>query len=118
MVEAETDLASPNDVERAVGPWRINTAHALSWRSWDGEMVIYDDLSGDTLKLEVLMAEAFRHLQKAPATLAELTAYLAEAFELEDDTRLALWATRMIERFENAGLIERAEEVGTPQPDA
>ena len=71
-------------------------------------MVIYDDLSGDTLKLEVLMAEAFRYLQRAPATLGEITAHLADSFELDDDTRLALWATRMIERFEKAGLIEPA----------
>ena len=118
MVEAETPFPDSNDVQRAAGPWRINTAHALSWRSWDGEMVIYDDLSGDTLKLEVLMAEAFRHLQQAPATRAELTAYLAQTFELEDDTRMALWATRMIERFEKAGLIERATAPGVLEPDA
>ena len=112
------DLPDANDVQWAAGPWRINTAHGLSWRSWDGEMVIYDDLSGDTLKLEVLMAEAFRHLQRRPATLTELTANLAEVFELEDDTRLALWATRMIERFERAGLIERARDAQAFESDS
>ena len=112
------DQPDSNDIEGSAGPWRINSAHALSWRSWDGEMVIYDDLSGDTLKLEVLMAEAFRYLQRAPATRGELTAYLAESFELEDDSRLALWATRMIERFEKAGLIERATAPGVLDPEA
>lgn len=95
------------------GPWRINAAHGLSWRSWDGEVVIYDDLSGDTMKLEVMMAEAFRYLQHGPATLGDLTAHLAETFELEDYQRLEHWATRMVERFAKAGLIESAKGPGS-----
>ena len=109
------DVHNSAEIDEEAGAWRVNSAHALSWRSWDGEIVIYDDLSGDTLKLDVLMAEAFRHLHRGPATLAELTAYLAQSFDLEDDFRLTNWTARMIERFEKSGLIEPAAD---PVPGA
>ncbi len=101
---------NPHQATRA---WRVNTAHVLSWRTWDGEVVIYDDLSGDTMKLELMMAEAFHYLQRKPASQSDLIAFLARSFDLQDDARLEDWAARLIERFERAGLIEPAEN-----PDA
>lgn len=108
--EDVNDVHNSAEIDDGRAAWRINSAHVLSWRSWDGEIVVYDDLSGDTMKLEVLMAEAFRYLHRGPATLAELTAYLAKSFDLEDDFRLTNWAARMIERFEKSGLIEPAAD--------
>src|SRR3546814_9452376 len=44
--------------EQAV--WRVNGARVSAWRAWDGEVVVYDDLSGDrseehTSELQSLM---------------------------------------------------------------
>src|SRR3546814_5009708 len=40
--------------------WRVNRLRVSRWRMWGGEAVIYDDLSGDTLKLDAIMSEIFR----------------------------------------------------------
>src|SRR3546814_7272523 len=52
--------------EQAV--WRVNGARVSAWRAWDGEVVVYDDLSGDNLKLDAVMSEIFRRLQQGAAT--------------------------------------------------
>ncbi len=95
--------------------WRINRAHASSWRSWDGEVVVYDDLSGDTMKLDAIMAEAFTCFLKAPATELELVEHLASVFDLETDMRLQHLADIAIERFVAAGLIEPLSASRPPQ---
>jgi len=95
--------------------WEISRAHASSWRSWDGEVVVYDDLSGDTMKLDVIMAEAFSYFLKAPATQAELVEYLASVFDLEKDLRLRHLADIAIERFVATGLIEPLRGSRPPQ---
>jgi PqqD family protein of HPr-rel-A system len=94
--------------------WRISQQRAGIWRSWDGEVVVYDDLSGDTMKLDVIMAEAFRFMSRAPATWAQLTDHLASAFELAADPRLQHLATVTLRKFERTGLIERTACEGDP----
>ncbi len=101
----------PQENER----WKINREHASSWRKWDGEMVVYDELSGNTMKLDVIMAEAFTHFLDAPATQGQLVEHLASVFDLEADLRLQHLAGIAIGRLADTGLIEPVHG-SRPQP--
>lgn len=79
---------------------------------WDGEIVIYDDFSGDTMKLDVVMAEIFKRLTQAAATQAEIVAYLASELDLEVDPRLERLTEITLGRFAASGLIVAAEGRG------
>lgn len=96
--------------------WELDQQHVSLWRSWDGEVVVYDDLSGDTLKLDVIMAEVFRFLLSSPATRSQLTAHLASAFHLDADTRLQHLATTALNRSRHAGLVKPAVNDAPPVP--
>src|SRR3546814_13011843 len=52
--------------EQAV--WRVNGARVSARRAWDGGVVVYADLYGDTLKLDAVMPAIFRRLQQGHAT--------------------------------------------------
>jgi hypothetical protein len=68
-------------------------------------MVIYDDLSGDTLKLDVIMAEIFRRVQQGAATFEQLAQHLSNVLDVEIDLRLERLIEIALERFEVSGLM-------------
>lgn len=70
--------------------------------------MVYDDLSGDTMKLDPVMAEAFRRLLRGQASASELCEHIAATFELEVDVKLQHWVAKAIDRFSRSGLIEPA----------
>ena len=72
---------------------------------WNGEIVVYDDRSGDTLKLDVVMAEIFRHLLDRAATEEELAKHLAFAFDLDIDPKLQRLTQLALDRFQDCGLL-------------
>lgn len=77
-------------------------------------MVIYDDLSGDTLKLDVVMAEILRRVQQDAATFEQLAQHLSNVLDVEIDLRLERLVEIALERFEASGLLISAE---APSPD-
>jgi len=85
--------------------WRIVPDHATAWRAWDGEIVVYDDLSGDTLKLDVIMAATFQRLQQGAASLDAVADHLAATLELEGDPRLWRLAEIALERLALSELV-------------
>lgn len=89
--------------------WRLDWTRITAWRTWDGESVLYDDLSGDTLKLDVVMTEIFVRLQKDNATAEELVQHLARLLELEADRRVEHLVEIAIQRLARSGLIESAD---------
>jgi PqqD family protein of HPr-rel-A system len=68
-------------------------------------MVIYDDLSGDTLKLDVVTAEIFRRVQQEAATSEQLAQHLSSVLDVEVDLRLERLIEIALERFEVCGLM-------------
>lgn len=70
--------------------------------------MIYDDLSGDTLKLDPVMAEAFKRLLRGEATVSDLCDHIAAAFDLEADLKIQHWMIEAIDRLHRSGLIEPA----------
>ena len=61
--------------------WRLASGQSLQYRCWDGECVLYNDLSGDTHLLDELALALLEELQAGP----RCTARLAAAFELAPD---------------------------------
>lgn len=96
-------------VDRPVPPseslWRIAPEHATAWRAWDGEIVVYDDLSGDTLKLDVIMAATFQRLQQGAVSRDVVADHLAATLDLEGDPRLRRLAEIALERLSLSELI-------------
>jgi PqqD family protein of HPr-rel-A system len=77
--------------------WRITPGQALRFRQFDDEIVLYNDLSGDTHLLGESAMHLLSVLQHGPAARAVLIASLAEAlgcaldaaFEADADALLA-----------------------------
>ena len=88
--------------------WKAVASGSQFWRSWDSEIVVYDDRSGDTLKLDPVTAEAFRYLLRAHASVAEIRDHIAATFDLEADRRLGHWMDKAIAGLQRNGLIEPA----------
>lgn len=65
--------------------WRITPGQALRFRQFDDEIVIYNDLSGDTHLLGDSGMHLLSVLQHGPATRAALLASLAGALECAAD---------------------------------
>lgn len=76
-------------------------------------MVVYDDLSGDTQKLDLVTAEVFKRLRQGEATLSQLTDHLAKALDLEGNRRLAHIAETAVTRLAAQGLV--AQDLVQPQ---
>ena len=85
--------------------WRIDSAHVTAWREWDGEVVVYDDLSGDTLKLDTIMSVIFDLLRDRTATTTQLAALLASTLDLENDPRVFQLTDLALHRLADSGLI-------------
>lgn len=88
--------------------WQVSRRHAGIWRSWDGEVVIYDDLSGDTMKLDIIMSAIFRFMLHAPVTEAQIAHHLASTLELQAEAQLHHLAALALHRLREAELIEPA----------
>lgn len=86
--------------------WQVDRNRLGYWRCWDDEAVIYDDMSGDTMKLDVVLTQAFLRLLDAPATQAELTEHLAKQLALDVDRQLERYTAIALERFQRSRLIE------------
>jgi PqqD family protein of HPr-rel-A system len=78
---------------------------ALSWRIWDEDVVVYNDLSGHTHKLTRQQFRLLRAFEAGPCTLHDVLASfpdsdLMEAVENADDLVLT---------FEGLGLLLRQD---------
>ena len=58
--------------------WRLAPGQRLQYRCWDGECVLYNDLSGDTHLLDEFALALLEQLRAGPQPAAQLAA----AFEL------------------------------------
>ena len=58
--------------------WRVVPGQLLAFREWDGEAVLYNDLSGSTHLLDGAAIEVLQALRDQPCVAAVLAARLAE----------------------------------------
>jgi len=52
--------------------WRLTPGQALASHGWDGEYVLYNDLSGDTHLLTGMAFRILRQVQASPSTIVML----------------------------------------------
>jgi PqqD family protein of HPr-rel-A system len=64
--------------------WQLRPGQSLEYRDWDGEFVLYNDLSGDTHLLDDAAIELLLALKRGPASFAALAEVLGAAFEIGD----------------------------------
>ena len=70
--------------------WRLTPGQALACREWDGEAVLYNDLSGSTHLLDGAALDLLHALRDQPADAASLAACLADRFDAGDDDLVSL----------------------------
>ena len=63
--------------------WCLRPGQHLAYRQWDGEYVLYNDLSGDTHLLGDGAIELLLALRRGPATGAALAAVLQAEFDID-----------------------------------
>jgi PqqD family protein of HPr-rel-A system len=64
--------------------WYLRSGQTLQYRHWDGEYVLYNDLSGDTHLLGGAAIALLQALKAAPATRHALAAALQSEFDADD----------------------------------
>jgi PqqD family protein of HPr-rel-A system len=60
--------------------WRLIPGQLLAFWEWDGEAVLYNNLSGNTHLLDDAVIEVLRALRAEPLDAAALAARLADSF--------------------------------------
>jgi len=69
--------------------WRLAPGQRLQHRCWEGECVLYNDLSGDTHLLDEFALAVLQQLAGAPQPVAGLAAaFESEGATPEDDAAL------------------------------
>ena len=90
--------------------WRVCGNRKLLWRDWDGDMVIYHPLSGDTQLLDVAVAEVLKEIDEGRATRGDARARLASFLEVDNDSELDKAVSQILGKLDDLGIIEPAPE--------
>lgn len=88
--------------------WKAVTNPPLLWREWNGEFVVYNDVTGDTHQMDATSAAILRSLEDASADAEAIHAQVvaqAQHDGLDPDR-----AQAAIDQFRLLGLIEPADE--------
>jgi PqqD family protein of HPr-rel-A system len=85
--------------------WVVPAANTLAWRAWDDEFLVYNTASGQTHHLNLLAGEALRCLEAQPGSARALVSRLADQFEIATDSPLLQMIDRLIQEFDELGLI-------------
>lgn len=86
--------------------WRVVPGQLLAFREWDGEVVLFNDLSGDTHLLEGAALDVLHALQAQPADSATLARRLAPHFDLDDGADLPAVIADLITSLTRLDLVE------------
>jgi PqqD family protein of HPr-rel-A system len=78
--------------------WRPWSPHALHWRQWDDEFVVYNDATGSTHHLTTLGGDVLLALLNHPAgiEMSTLVLELEQSIEVTDDVSLADEVARVL----------------------
>jgi PqqD family protein of HPr-rel-A system len=87
--------------------WRIQPGQALRFRQFGDDIVLYNDLSGDTHLLGDTAMHLLSVLQQGPATRETLAASLAAALGCECDAAIVDEADAVLASLAGYFLIDR-----------
>lgn len=82
----------PSSRSQDAAVWRITPGQALRFHEWQGEYVLYNDISGDTHLFGPDPIDLLLTLQAAPLAQSALPAHLSAADEPSDDAGPSLLA--------------------------
>jgi len=85
--------------------WCLRPGQTLAYRHWDGEYVLYNDLSGDTHLLGDAAIELLLVLKAGPASRQALAAVLEAQFEI-DPLELDLETGELLRHLQHLYLID------------
>ena len=68
--------------------WTVEAPEALAWRSWDGEIVLYDDRTGDIHHFDVASTAIFEGILSEPRALRDLISLTADRLQVVTDSEL------------------------------
>lgn len=86
--------------------WRVVPGQSLAFREWDGEAVLYNDLSGSTHLLDGAAVDVLQALRAGPLDAATLAARLAGCFDTGNDALLDV-IEDMLASLAGLDLVER-----------
>jgi PqqD family protein of HPr-rel-A system len=89
--------------------WRAVAPHALAWRRWDDDVVLYNDATGSTHQLGPLGGEVMLCLLRHPAGIdvAALGRDMTTILEIPDELQLAAEIQRTLDDLAELQLAER-----------
>lgn len=90
------------------GAARHRIGSYVQWRDWDGEIVAYNDRTGDTHHFADLAAWLFRRLSAAPLSDAAIAETAAREIELPPAIDRAAALARTLDLFARLDLLEAA----------
>ena len=86
--------------------WRIAARQDILWRNWDGDYVVFGSLSGETHILDIVSGKALERIMERPSSVPEIRSDIADFLEVENDEELASAVAKILQRLEDAALIE------------
>jgi len=78
----------------------------LAWRQWQGELVVYNPISGATHVLDVASTEVMLALIEGPADPDSLSARLAALLDIPLDAEARAATQGILENLDRLGLAE------------
>lgn len=78
----------------------------LQWRCWDGDVVVFNPLSGYTHVLDVVAGQILTLLISDPRPGSAVRRAVAAFLEVPDDDRIAATVHDTLIRLEDTGLVE------------
>ncbi len=86
--------------------WRVAGSEPLRWRSWTGDLVVFNPLSGQTHLLDIVTCQVLKLIMSESSIFDDLRLEISIFLEVNNDNRLAQTISEILSRVEEAGLIE------------
>lgn len=88
--------------------WRTNHFETLLIENWDEEYTVFQPDSGKTHFLNQMSMKMLIYLDQKPATLEEISAYLAVQFQQEPDHDFQRNIEKVLYHFDTLGLVKKS----------
>lgn len=93
---------------QAAVKWRLVPADSLCWREWDGEIIVFNDLTGNTHLLNPLAGLVLTRFVESRAmfSAADLTESIGQSEAVEQDVALIEAIGEVLDDLERLGIAE------------
>ncbi len=89
--------------------WSVHPTRAALRRTWDGEAVVYDPVSGSTHYLDPVAAAVVGRLSASPASAASVSRSLLSEFDAGGEADLLAAVQDALAKLRQMDLIEPAD---------